>query len=191
MKRIDRARRIYSWKGVAGLERPHLSAEAKDAALTRLMETYGTHVLRVCFLYLHDHALAQDAAQTTFLKAWKSLDRFRAEAPEKTWLITIAVNTCRSILRSREFRMYAHGADPENIAKPSVDAVIPDGTVARAVLALPTKYREVIILHYYQSLPTTDVARVLRIPEPTVRTRLYRARHMLEPMLKGWYLNDE
>lgn len=65
------------------MEKPHLSADARDAMLTRLMETYGTNVLRVCFLYLHDHALAQDAAQTTFLKAWKSLDRFRADAPER------------------------------------------------------------------------------------------------------------
>ena len=105
--------------------------------------------------------------------------------------MTIAVNTCRSILRSREFRMYAHGADPENIAEPSVDPVLPDGTVARAVLTLPTKYREVVILHYYQNLPTMDVARALRIPETTVRTRLHRARLMLEPMLKGWYLNDD
>lgn len=173
------------------MEKAYLSAEAKDAMLTRLMETYGTNVLRVCFLYLHDHALAQDAAQTTFLKAWKALDRLRTDASEKTWLTAIAVNTCRSVLRSREYRLYAHGADPENLPEPSVDPIIPDGTVARAVMSLPQKYSEVIILHYYQNLPAIDIARTLRIPEPTVRTRLLRARRMLEPMLKGWYLNDE
>lgn len=173
------------------MERARLSAEARDALLTRMMETYGTQVLRVCFLYLHDHALAQDAAQTTFLKAWKALDHLRTDASEKTWLMAIAVNTCRSTLRSREYRLYAHGADPENLPEPSVDPILPDGTVARAVLTLPHKYREVLILHYYQNLPTSDVARALRIPESTVRTRLHRARRMLEPMLKGWYLNDE
>ena len=173
------------------MEKRQMSVDEKDVMLTRLMETYGTNVLRVCFLYLHDHALAQDAAQTTFLKAWKALDRFRADAPEKTWLMTISVNTCRSMLRSREYRLYAHGADMENIPEPSVDPVLPDGTVARAVIALPPKYREVIILHYSQNLPTADVAQALRIPEATVRTRLYRARRMLEPELKGWYLSDE
>ena len=173
------------------MEKRQMSADEKDVMLTRLMETYGTNVLRVCFLYLHDHALAQDAAQSTFLKAWKALDRFRADASEKTWLMTIAVNTCRSMLRSREYRLYAHGADMENIPEPSIDPVLPDGTVAQAVLALPHKYREVVILHYYQSLPTADVAMALRIPEATVRTRLHRARRMLEPVLKGWYLSDE
>lgn len=173
------------------MEKRQLSAEAKDAMLTRLMETYGTNVLRVCFLYLHDHSLAQDAAQTTFLKAWKALDRLRANAPEKTWLMTIAVNTCRSMLRSREYQLYAHGADPDNLPEPAVDPILPDGTVARAVLTLPAKYREVVILHYYQNLTTIEVALALRLPEATVRTRLHRARKTLEPMLKGWYQNDE
>lgn len=178
-------------EGVETMQKAYLSAEAKDALLTRLMETYGTNVLRVCFLYLHDHALAQDAAQTTFLKAWKALDRLRADASEKAWLMAIAVNTCRSVLRSREYRLYAHGADLANLPEPSVAPCLPDSTVARAVQALPARYREVVILHYYQNLPTADVARALRIPESTVRTRLHRARHMLEPQLKGWYLNDE
>ena len=173
------------------MERIRLSADAKDALLTRLMETHGTSVLRVCFLYLHDHGLAQDAAQSTFLNAWKALDRFRADASEKTWLMAIAVNTCRTILRSREYRLYATGADPEHLAEPAEDPILPDGTVAQAVMSLPHKYREVLILHYYQNLPTADVARALHVPEATVRTRLHRARRMLEPLLKGWYLNDE
>ena len=172
------------------MEKVCLSDAARDAMLTQLMETHGTNVLRVCFLYLHDHSLAQDAAQTTFLKAWQALDRLRSGASEKTWLMTIAVNTCRSMLRSREYRMYAQGVDPEALPEPSVEAQLPDRTVSRAVLSLPPKYREVVILHYYQSFPTTDVARMLHIPEATVRTRLLRARKLLEPMLKGWYLND-
>ena len=172
------------------MERACLSDAARDAMLTQLMETHGTNVLRVCFLYLHDHALAQDAAQTTFMKAWQALDRLRSGASEKTWLMAIAANTCRSILRSREYRLYAQSIDPEVLPEPSVDANLPDRTVSRAVLSLPPQYREVVILHYYQSLPTTDVARMLHIPEATVRTRLLRARKLLEPMLKGWYLND-
>ena len=64
-------------------------------------------------------------------------------------------------------------------------------SVANDIIADPDKYREVIILHYYQSLPTPEVAMVLHIPQASVRTRLHRARKLLEPLLKGWYLNDE
>ncbi|MGN0794294.1 MAG: sigma-70 family RNA polymerase sigma factor [Aristaeellaceae bacterium] len=167
------------------------SVVQKEATLTRLMETYGTNVLRVCFLYLHDHALAQDAAQTTFMKAWQALDTLREGATEKAWVMRIAANTCRSILRSREYRHYAHGSNLEDVDEPSVDALIPDSTVYNAVCALPDKYREIVILHYYQTLPIADVAQVLHIPQSSVRTRLHRARKLLEPMLKGWYLSDE
>lgn len=173
------------------MENARLSEHDKDVLLNRLMNTYGTNVLRVCFLYLHDHALAQDAAQTTFMKAWSALDRLRDNTTEKAWLMTIAVNTCKSILRSREYRMYAQGADLENMPEPSEDPITPDRTVYNAVLSLPDKYRDVVILHYYQGLPATEVSRALHLPQATVRTRLHRARALLEPMLKGWYLNDD
>ena len=173
------------------MENARLSEYDKDVLLNRLMNTYGTNVLRVCFLYLRDHQLAQDAAQTTFMKAWSALDRLRDSTTEKAWLMTIAVNTCKSTLRSREYRLYAQGADLENLPEPSADPVTPDRTVYNAVQSLPDKYRDVVILHYYQGLPATEVARALHLPQATVRTRLHRARALLEPMLKGWYLNDD
>ena len=168
-----------------------LSGDAREATLGRLMETYGTNVLRVCFLYLHDHALAQDASQTTFFKAWKSLDTLHSDGSEKAWLMAIAVNTCKSMLRSRQHRMLRQQVDLEHIPEPSQEAVTPDDTVRNAVMALPDKYRDVVVLHYYQSIPTPDVARILRIPQSTVRTRLRRARATLQSQLKGWYLHDE
>jgi len=173
------------------MQNAQLSDAAREATLNRLMETYGTNVLRVCFLYLHDHALAQDAAQTTFLKAWQALDTLREGATEKAWLMQIAANTCRSTLRSREYRMYAKNADLDSLPEPSVESPMSDPTVYNAVRSLPEKYREVIILHYYQALSAVEVARILRIPQASVRTRLHRARKLLEPLLKGWYLNDE
>ena len=60
----------------------------------------------------------------------------------------------------------------------------------RAVLSLPEKYREVVVLHYYQLMPLTDVAQALRLPQATVRTRLHRAKKLLQPLLKGWYFDE-
>jgi Fe-S-cluster-containing hydrogenase component 2 len=59
------------------------------------------------------------------------------------------------------------------------------------VLALPEKYREVVMLHYYQGLSSPETARILRVPQATVLTRLHRARKLLESELKGWYLGHE
>lgn len=165
--------------------------ENDEQRLTRLMETHGSSILRVCYLYLKDHALAQDAAQTTFVKAWKALATLREGSTEKAWLMRIAVNTCKSTLKSAEYRLYAQSPDMDDLPEPSMEDEHPDDTVLSAVMQLPEKYREVIMLHYYQGLPSPEVARILRIPQATVLTRLHRARKLLESSLKGWYLSDE
>lgn len=165
--------------------------QTDEERLTRLMEAYGSSVLRVCYLYLKDHALAQDAAQTTFVKAWQALRNLRDGSTEKAWLMRIAVNTCKTTLRSREYRLYAQSPDMDELPDPAVEDVPPDTTVLNAVMSLPEKYREVITLHYYQGLSSPAVARILGVPQATVLTRLHRARKLLESQLKGWYLNDE
>ena len=60
--------------------------------LERLMDEYGNTVLRMCYLYLKDYQLAEDAVQETFIKAMKSYESFEHKSSEKTWLIRIAIN---------------------------------------------------------------------------------------------------
>ncbi len=165
--------------------------EQDEAALVRLMDTYGSAVLRVCYLYLRDYDQAQDAAQTTFLKVWKNLHTLREGATEKAWVMAIAANTCKSVRRSREFRLYAKNTPFDQLPEPTAEDKLPDDTVLNAVFSLPDKYREVVVLHYYQGLPLTEVAQILHIPHASVRTRLHRARKLLVPVLKGWYLGDD
>ncbi len=172
------------------LDLPGPRENAEDH-LTRLMQTYGSNILRVCYLYLKDHSLAQDAAQSTFLKAWKALGTLRAGSTEKAWLMRIAVNTCKSMLRSREYQLYAKSPDMDELPEPYTEDAHPDNTVLLAVLALPEKYREAVVLHYYQGFSSPEIAQILRIPQATVLTRLHRARKLLESELKGWYLSDE
>ena len=76
----------------------------RQAALERLMAQYGTALLRMCCLYLRDYSLAEDAVQETFLKAYARLDSFRGDCSEQTWLMKIAINTCRDMLRSAWMR---------------------------------------------------------------------------------------
>ncbi|MBQ8554960.1 MAG: sigma-70 family RNA polymerase sigma factor [Clostridia bacterium] len=164
--------------------------DVREAMLTRIMDVYGSSVLRVCYLYLRDYALAQDAAQTTFMKVWQSLDTLRSGATEKAWVMRIAVNTCKNMLKSRDYRQYAYAVDFSSLPEPAAEAVLPDDTVLRAVLGLPEKYRMPVVLHYYQSLSLKEAAQVLETPQVTVRTRLHRARHLLYEQLEGWYFDE-
>ena len=66
--------------------------------LTSLMRQYGNELLRMCCVLLRDRALAEDAVQETFLKAYRGLPKFRGDCSEKTWLICIAVNSCKTMM---------------------------------------------------------------------------------------------
>lgn len=153
--------------------------------IEQIMESYGDDVLRLCLLYLGDRQLAEDAFQTTMVKVWKQMNSFRGESSEKTWISRIAVNTCRDTLRSGWFRMMKR-SQPEEIL---FSAAAPDDSEARElralVLALPGKYREVIVLYYYEDMKVREIAQLLGLPAASISTRLRRARAMLRLELEG------
>ena len=151
--------------------------------IEEMIARYGDDILRLCLLYLGDRQLAEDAFQETFVKAWKGRDAFRGESSEKTWLSRIAVNTCRDMLRSGWFRLMKRSEPVESL----FDLPAPEGTdaaqVREAVLALPGKYREVIVLYYDRDMKLGEIAETLHLPVNTVSTRLRRARALLKKTL--------
>ena len=153
--------------------------------LAQAVKTYGDNLLRLCFLYLHDRHLAEDAVQETFLRAFRSYNRFRGDSSEKTWLTRIAVNVCKSILRQE--RPLPLTDAPEG----SYESRFRDDTVLQAVCALPQTQREVILLYYFQELSTPEIAALLHLPRNVITARLSRARAQLKTDLKGWYFDEQ
>ncbi len=155
-------------------------------AIEELIDQYGNDVLRLCLSYLGDRQLAEDAFQETFLKAWKGMDTFRGDSSLKTWLCTIAVNTCRDLLRSNWLRLWKRSKPLEELLDVSApEAAETDTPVRAAIWRLPGMYREVILLYYDQNLKLKDIAKLLRLSPNTVSTRLNRARKLLANELKG------
>lgn len=148
-----------------------------------MIALYGDEILRLCLLYLGDRRLAEDAFQETFIKAWRQAHTFRGESSMKTWLSRIAVNTCRDMLRSGWLRMMRKSEPIEKLMNLSASEQEQDTTVRDAVLRLPGKYREIIVLYYYQEMKIREIAQALRLPVNTVSTRLRRARALLCGML--------
>lgn len=159
--------------------------------IERLMEQYGSRILRLCALYLKDASLAQDAAQETFFKAYRHYEKFRGEASEITWLSRIAVNQCRDILRSPWHRHINRRISPDKLPEEAGAFSFPDDTVINAVLGLNAKYREVVLLRYYQGLKLRETAAALGLTEGAVRRRLSRANGLLRQQLKEWYFDEE
>ena len=157
--------------------------------MERIVGAYGNAVLRMCFLYLKDSHLAEDASQETFLKVYRNYAQFDGTAGEKTWVMRIAINVCKRQLRSpwRLLRAPQESLDSLRMEGPEP----PDDTLVRAIQALPPKYREVIILYYYQEWKAWEIAQRLHVPVSTVTVGLSRARGLLRERLKGWYYEQE
>ena len=158
--------------------------------IERLMEQYGSSLLRMSALYLKDADLAQDAVQETFVKAYRHIGDYRGECSEKTWLMAICTNTCRDMLRSAWLRHHSR-VSLDSLPERPADFSFPDDTVLIEVMRLPVRYREVILLRYYQGLKLKETASALRISEGKVRSRLNRANGILRDRLKEWYFNEE
>lgn len=140
-----------------------------EEMLAHMVAEYEVILLRTCYMYLHDKALAEDATQETFLKAYKALDSFRGESSEKTWLMRIAMNTCRDMKRSAWFRYMDRSVEIERLPLPAkVFEFMEADDLTQAILKLPTKYKEVILLHFYQDMTMRENASVLDISASTV-----------------------
>lgn len=165
------------------------SREDRDAWLDRAMEQYEESLLRMCFACLNDAALAEDAVQETFLKAYRALDRFRGDAEEKTWLLRIAINTCRDLRRSAWFRHVDRKVTLDGLGEPASAQEWSewDDTLTRAVMGLKPKYREAVLLCCYQGLTGQEAASVLKISRSAVMNRLRQAKAILRKELEVWY----
>ena len=159
--------------------------------LERLMEQYGSSLLRMCALYLKDADLAQDAVQETFIRAYRHIEDYRGESSERTWLTAIAINVSRDMLRTAWFRHQSRSTDIDTLPEKPTDFEFPDNTVLTEVMHLPAKYREVVLLRYYEGLKLKEVASALGLSDGRVRSRLNKANELLRDRLKEWYFNEE
>jgi RNA polymerase sigma-70 factor (ECF subfamily) len=164
------------------------------AAFDVLVERHHRRVFRLCVRLLSDEEGALDAAQETFVKAWRALARFEGGALFTTWLTRIAINTCRNELRRRGTKKHARPRSLEEPV-PGTDVVRGDTLAAptrppweeargrelraafeEVLAALDPEDREVLLLKEVEGLSYEDMAEVLGIPTGTVRSRLHRAR---------------
>ena len=131
--------------------------------------------------------------QDTFTKAWKNMSQFegRENASPKTWLMRIAVNTCKDTLRSSWMRHIdrRQEIDQTSPIDELPEAVLPTTSVSRelflTVMSLPDKYKQVVLLYHYQSMTMEEVADALRVSRPAVSRRLKKAYELLRAELEG------
>lgn len=163
----------------------------RSERLERLMECYANDVLRMCYFFLRQRTLAEDAMQDVFLKAYEHLDALREDEAEKAWLMRITVNTCRDVQRSAWLRHVDKRVTPEDLPEAAEPFTEADDSIVREVMRLKRGYREVIMLHYYQEMSAEECADALGITPSAFYRRLKRALEKLRPRLERWVFDDE
>ena len=155
----------------------------EDERFVRMVEQYQGALLRMCSISLRDPGAAQDAVQETLLKAYRHFDSFRGESEERTWLISIAINTCRDMNRSAWLRHIDKRITLEDIPLPAAHQDEDALALAEAIRRLPARHREAILLYYYQDMTIKEVAGALHAAPSTILKRLNQAKDKLRPLL--------
>ena len=141
-----------------------------------LFNRYKDDVYRLALSYTKSVQEAEDVCQTVFLKAMEQSGIMSGK--ERAWLMQVAANECRSLLRSAWWKRTAP-MEACTAAAPE-----PAGSMLEELLALKPKYRVVLYLHYYEGSTTAEIARMLHITRSAVTTRLSRGRQLLKERLK-------
>ena len=137
---------------------------------------YRDDVYRLAVCYTHNIQEAEDVCQTVFLKLMEH--PLIRPGKEKAWLMQVTANQCRSLLRSAWWNKTE--ALEENLTYENTQ----NNDVLQAVMTLSPKYRVVIYLHYYEGYSTKEIAKLLKISQSAVTTRLSRGRELLRPKLE-------
>lgn len=157
--------------------------------MERLIDEYGTAMLRICCVYLKDEHLAQDAVQDAYIKIYRAWHPMESAAAEKAWVLRVTINVCKDYLRSAWKRRVTTTDQAIEVAAPQ-EPTTESGRLLAEVMNLKPKYKEVILLHYYQQMRVKEIADLLNLPQSTVSIRLRRAKDTLKNRLEGESYED-
>jgi RNA polymerase sigma-70 factor, ECF subfamily len=160
---------------------------SNDDLIIHLIETYWLSVKKLAFTYVRDWSIAEDVTQDVFIKCHKNLDNFRKQSSYKTWLFSITINKSKDTLKSNWFKtlfLFDDVKDKVNKKEKSAEYTFlkraEEERLSKLVLTLPLKYREVIILFYYEGLNHEEIHYLLGININTLKTRLKRGKALLK-----------
>lgn len=186
--------RTVALEGTSDAELALRASQGDAAAFEAIMRRHNQLLFRTARSVLNNDADTEDALQDAYLKAWRALAGFRADAKLSTWLVRIVVNEALTRLRRRSARVIpldASAPGDEPTEEPWMEDDIdrqPDRLAMREEMRrlietridrLPDLYRTVFMLRAVEEMSVEEVSVVLELPEATVRTRFFRARSLL------------
>lgn len=171
-----------------------LNLPEEEIWLSGLMDEFGERLTKLSFSYLKDWGKAQEVVQDVFLTCYKKRHQVLELDSIESWLYRVTVNRCKDVLRTSWFKKVIVNNElfhyqKSNQPTPEIASITKSDNekLVELVLALPVKYKEVILLFYYDDLSIEEISYVLKTNPNTVKTRLKRGR---ESLMKNVERND-
>jgi RNA polymerase sigma-70 factor (ECF subfamily) len=165
-----------------------LAQKGDQEAFTKIVETFQNPVYNLCYRMLGDSQLAEDAAQETFWRAYRNLNRYDEKRPFPTWLLSIAAHYCidqqrRKRLPSVDLDEIIEFSAEDPAPNPESTAITNEFSeeIQRQLSSLSEGDRAVLILRYFHEMSEDEICETLKISKSAVKSRLHRARqHMAD-----------
>ncbi len=152
-----------------------------DNSSDEIIRKYFDMVYRIAVSATRSLTLAEDVTQEVFLRFIQKQDTLKSDEHIKAWLIRVTINCSKSVFLSSWFKKTVPLTDELTFDTPE------KSDVYFAVQNLPSKYRTVIHLFYYEDMSVKEISECLNMKESTVKSHLFRGRDMLRKELKGGY----
>lgn len=153
----------------------HLSLRPNDKDIEDVVKTYSNMLFKLCFTLLRNHTDAEDAVSDVFVKYISSSISFNDEEHRKAWLLRVATNVCKNMLKFYKIRRHLTIDEISEYCKEDNDIHI-----FTEFLNLPLKYRTILHLYYVEGYKTAEIADMLSITTAAARKRLQYGRDMLK-----------
>ncbi|ANF98349.1 RNA polymerase sigma factor SigW [Paenibacillus bovis] len=176
-----------------------LALKGDQRAFAEIVDLYKDKIFHLGYRMLSNRHEAEDVVQETFLRVYKSLDRYDPKQKFSTWIYRIATNLCIDRLRKRKpsFSLDAELNDqdstdgyaliPGDERTPESEYLLTETQqlIHQAIDSLPDKYKTVMILRYLQELSLQEISDVMDMPVTTIKTRVHRGREFLRKKLES------
>ena len=160
-----------------------------ETVIAQLMENYGLELKRIAYLYINDLNECEDIIQEVFIKCYHQLENFRFESNVKTWLIRITINKCKDYhklwrVKKLIYRPFLISERKDASAEERYLEEETSSEIISSIHLLSPKYKEVLILYYYQEMTMQEISDILSISINTVKSRLLRGKRTLQTQLE-------
>ena len=140
------------------------------------------YLYRIAYTTLRNENNIEDAIQNTILKSFQKIHTLRKEEFFKSWITKILINECKNIMRKEKKTIYLEDVEREEDSYIQEKEMKMD--IKQVLKNLSDDYREVVNYYYIQEKKISEIAKILKVPEGTVKSRLSRARKIMAEMLK-------